>query len=59
MSPVGNPYTDTETDCVAYPVPTKEQAVYLQKLSWKIWLEFGGDDSGRGYVIRKNQINQQ
>jgi hypothetical protein len=55
ISPVGNPYLGAGTDCQSYPVPTKEQAIYLQKLAWETWLEFGGDDGGRGYVVRKTK----
>jgi hypothetical protein len=49
-SPVGNPYIGEGTDCMNSPVPTKDQASYLQKLAWETWMEFGGDDGGRGYV---------
>jgi hypothetical protein len=55
ISPVGNPYIGEGTDCQSSLLPTKLQAIYLQKLAWETWLEYGGDDSGRGYVPLVNQ----
>jgi hypothetical protein len=48
VSPVGNPYIGA-TIC-ASPVPTAEQAACMQRLAWQTWTEYGGADSGRGYV---------
>lgn len=50
ISPVGNPYIGAGTQAEGRGRPTKEQALYLQKIAWETWKEYGGDDGGRGYV---------
>jgi hypothetical protein len=42
ISPVGNTYRLSNV--------TNQQAGYLQQLAWNTWLEYGSNDSGRGYV---------
>jgi hypothetical protein len=50
ISPVGNQYIGAGTDCQSSKAPTKIQASYMQKLAWETWIEYGGDDGGRGYI---------
>lgn len=59
VSPVGNRYIGAGTACESRgPIPTPEQAAYMQQLAWSTWQQYGGADSGRGYVapttIRKD-----
>jgi hypothetical protein len=51
-SPVGNTYigSDISTSTSITAVPTQAQATYMQNLAWQTWLEYGGNDGGRGYV---------
>jgi len=50
ISPIGNPYIGAGTEAEGRERPTKEQALYMQKLAWETWKEFGSDDGGRGYI---------
>ena len=49
ISPIGNAYLSGDLGDSA-SVPTPEQARALQRIAWNTWLEYGEDDSGRGYV---------
>jgi hypothetical protein len=49
ISPVGNSYIGASI-CGGGTLPTAQQAAYLQQVAWDTWLQYGGADSGRGYV---------
>jgi hypothetical protein len=49
ISPIGNAYLGGDLGDSA-SVPTPEQARALQRIAWNTWLEYGGSDSGRGYI---------
>jgi hypothetical protein len=48
VSPVGNSYIGGAI--CASGRPTSAQAACLQQVAWNTWQQYGGDDSGRGYV---------
>ena len=50
ISPIGNAYIGAGTEAEGRNRPTKEQALYMQKIAWETWKEFGSDDGGRGYT---------